>query len=108
MKNYKRILRIGLILSWIVSCSNFESSANPSFSTSINQEATKPDIPFKEDIAFYPLRKTPDGKIFPSYQWRECTKRFIICLKWETKTVFFENLEWFYQNDFGACKRPTP
>lgn len=54
--------------------------------------------------AFFPLRYRENGKILPSYQWRECVKRIIFCVKWEKKTVYFENLEWFEANGFGLTK----
>lgn len=67
-----------------------------------------PEIPFLKEDAFYPLRRGFDAKIVPTYQWRECTKRFIVCLKWETKRVDFNDLEWFYLNGFGLSKRKRP
>lgn len=54
--------------------------------------------------AFFPLRYREDGKILPSYTWRECKKRFVVCLSWENKIVYFENLEWFQANGFGITK----
>jgi hypothetical protein len=44
----------------------------------------------------------------PSYQWKECTKKILICVRWETKTVYFEDLGWFMANGFGLMKRPKP
>jgi len=65
-----------------------------------------PNIPFSRDDAFYPLRRDPlDGKIYPSYQHRECVKTFIVCLKYEVRTVFFKDLTWFEMNSFGLKKR---
>jgi hypothetical protein len=66
-----------------------------------------PDIPFSKEDAFYLLRRREDGKILPSYQWRYCAKRFIVCTKWETKIVFFEDLEWHMANGFGLYKRKS-
>jgi hypothetical protein len=67
-----------------------------------------PDIPFDNQEAFYPYRRSKkDPKIIvPTFQWRECVKRFIVCIKWENKRVEFHDLEWFHANDFGACKQP--
>jgi hypothetical protein len=67
-----------------------------------------PEIPFSREDAFYPLRGSKDGKIVPSYQWRECVKKFIWCTKWETKRVDFIDLEWFLANGFGLSKRKKP
>jgi hypothetical protein len=67
----------------------------------------RPDIPFDPENAFFPLRRRPsDGKIMPSYQFNECRKRFILCVKWEKVTVFFEDLEWFHQLNYGLVKMP--
>jgi hypothetical protein len=64
-----------------------------------------PDIPFHNEDAFYPLRlDKSDNKIKPSYQFRECKSRFIICTKWVLKTVYFEDLTWFYHAGFGLSK----
>jgi hypothetical protein len=67
----------------------------------------KPDIPYSPEDAFFPLRKRPgDNKILPSYQYKECVKRFIVCVSWETKTFYFEDLEWFFQVGYGLQKMP--
>jgi hypothetical protein len=68
----------------------------------------EPKIPFNSQEAFYQLRRREDGKILPSYQWRECVKRFVVCIKWQPKTIYFEDLEWFLHNEFGLIKRPKP
>jgi hypothetical protein len=74
-----------------------------------NNPIPAPDIGFNADDAFYPLRIDPsDGLIRPSYQSDVCTKRFIVCLKWEKRTLFFPELEWFYQNGFGLKKMDRP
>ena len=112
MRNLTNRLMKGLIAVLIVSCSNLESSPNPSSITPVNEETPtqiqEPKIPFSNQMAFYQLRRRADGKILPSYQWRECVKKFIICTKWEAKTVYFEDLEWFLHNEFGLIKRPKP
>jgi hypothetical protein len=58
--------------------------------------------------AFFPLRINKTGKIMPSYSWRECVKNFVFCLEWRKKTLYFENLEWFYANGYGLTKRKDP
>lgn len=66
-----------------------------------------PDIAVQPDKAFFPLRVDPsDGQIRPSYQNEICVKRFVVCLKWEKRTLFFPDLTWFYQNGFGLYKMP--
>ena len=68
-----------------------------------------PEIPFNREDAFYPLRENPTtGNIVPSYSWRECTKRIIVCMKWTPKIVYFEDMSWFQANDFGLTKRQRP
>lgn len=67
-----------------------------------------PEIPFANSDAFYPLRRSKDGTIHPSYQWRECVSKFVVCMKWETKKVEFRDLEWFMANGFGLSKRKRP
>jgi len=47
------------------------------------------------------------------YSWRECTKRFILCTRWELKKVSFkfnnpEAMSFFKNNDFGLTKRQSP
>lgn len=69
--------------------------------------AKAPDIALNPEDAFFPLRSDPsDGKVKPSYQYDLCVKKFIVCLKFEKRTVFFEDLTWFYQNSFGLKKIP--
>lgn len=69
----------------------------------------EPEIPFNRDDAFYPLRRNSEGKIVPTYQWRQCAKRFIWCTRWETKLSNLEDyMEWFYANGFGLTKRKRP
>ncbi len=67
-----------------------------------------PDIAYQPEKAFYPLRRDPsDNKIKPSYQNKVCVKKFLgICAKWERRTLFFEDLEWFYQLGFGLYGLP--
>ena len=74
-----------------------------------NSPVQAPDIGFNPEDAFYPLRIDPsDKKIKPSYQYQECVKRFLICLKWEKKTLYFDDLDWFFQNSFGLKKMERP
>lgn len=99
-----------LILSLIGSCSNLESSPKVSSITLEKTDSNKtvliaPEIPFNKDEAFFPLRYNKNGVIVPSYKWEVCTKRFIICLKWEDKIIYFEDLTWFKDHEFGLTKR---
>lgn len=69
-----------------------------------------PGIPFPTDDAFFPMEKDLSGVY---YSWRECTKKFIVCLKWEQKKVSFkfndpEMMSFFKANDFGFKKRAKP
>jgi hypothetical protein len=68
------------------------------------------NIPFPVDKAFFPLEKDLSGVY---YSWRECTKKFIVCFKWEKKKVSFkfsdkEAIKFFKDNDFGFIKRQGP
>jgi hypothetical protein len=85
-----------------------KSEAPQSDLSLLKNPSADPDIPFVLDKAFLQLRKDSEGKIAPSYQWRECKKRFIWCLEWQTKRVFFYDLEYFYANGWGLSKRRTP
>lgn len=60
------------------------------------------------DKAFLPFRRREDGKILPSYQWKECERRIIVCVKWSKKIIWFENYEYFLEGDYGVVKRPKP
>lgn len=100
-----------LITNLIQSCSSLQSSQDPSSCTQEKIEinnGNRPEIPVNSDNAFFPLRKSPQGKIVPSYSWDECASRFIVCLKWKTKIMYFDELEWFYASEFGLMKRPGP
>ena len=102
-----------VILLLIASCSNLNNSPNLSsqkIATSENSDLViiAPEIPFANSDAFYPLRRSEDGSIHPSYQWRECASRFIICTEWRMKSVEFRDLEWFMANGFGLTKRKRP
>lgn len=109
MKSFLGHLVIGLILSLIASCSSLESCRSHLSSTQIkNPEATAPEIPLAVDQAFFPLRRHEDGNIYPSYSWDVCMKRFIVCLKWQTKIIYIKDMEWFLNNDWGLIKRPGP
>lgn len=64
-----------------------------------------PDIGADPESAFFPLRLDKfDNKIKPSFQTRVCVKKFIICTKWELRTLFFDDLSWFKSNGFGLKK----
>ncbi len=112
MKSLISLMKNSLIISLIASCTSLPSSVSPS-STIQPKEGTQtqiqtPRIPFNREGAFYKLRRNPEGKILPSYQWKECTKKILICVRWETKTLYFEDLGWFMANGFGLMKRPKP
>lgn len=69
-----------------------------------------PKIPFIPEKAFYPIHPSGEGVY---YSWRDCTKRFIVCLKWEYKEQLFrfddkEAMGYFLHNDFGFKKRQAP
>jgi hypothetical protein len=69
-----------------------------------------PDIPFPVDKAFFPIEPDLSGVY---YSWRECAKRFILCVKWEQKKISFkfndpEAMKFFKANDFGFIKRKSP
>lgn len=101
---------LALIISLTPSCASLQSSQDPSSCTQEKIEVKsgdRPDIPFSPTEAFYQLRISPQGKILPSYSWDECVSRFIVCLKWKQKIMYFEDLEWFYQGEFGLSKRPA-
>lgn len=113
MRKWQNHLMSALILSLIGSCSNLESSHKVSSITLEKTDSNKtvlvtPEIPFNIEEAFFPLRLNKDGKIVPSYQWNVCVKKFIVCLKWEKKTVYIEDLSWFKDHDFGLTKRKKP
>ena len=113
MKKWQNLLMSALILGLTTSCCSLESSPKVSSITLAKTEQSSlvqiaPDIPFNKDEAFFPLRLRQDGKILPSYQWRQCTKRFVVCVKWEKRTVYFEDLSWFYSNEYGLTKQKKP
>jgi hypothetical protein len=111
MKNLINLLMLVAITNLMQSCSNLQSSHSPSSCTQEKievQSGSKPDIPFTPEKAFFPLRINPQGKIVPSYLWRECVSKFVVCLKWKNKIVYFESLEWFYSSEYGLMKRPKP
>lgn len=64
-----------------------------------------PNIATDPESAFYPLRIDPsDNKIKPSFQSQVCVKTFIVCIKWEKRTLFFDDLSWFRLLGFGLKK----
>lgn len=100
-----------LITHLIPSCSNLPSSQNPSSCIQEKIEvktSERPSIPFTPEKAFFPLRVNPQGKITPSYRWRECVKRIGICIKWQDRILYFDSLDWFYAGEYGLMKRPLP
>ena len=64
-----------------------------------------PNIATDPESAFYPLRIDPsDNKIKPSFQSQVCVKTFIVCIKFEKRTLFFDDLSWFRATGFGLKK----
>lgn len=64
-----------------------------------------PNIATDPESAFFPLRIDPsDNKIKPSFQSQVCVKTFIVCIKWEKRTLFFDDLSWFRATGFGLKK----
>lgn len=111
MKNLINLLMLVLITNLIQSCSSLQSSQDPLSCSPEKIEVRpgeKPEIPFAPEKAFFPLRVNPQGKITPSYRWRECAKRFIVCLEWKDRILYFDDLSWFYANEYGLMKRPSP
>lgn len=89
--------------------SRSSQSQEPSDSELVHIQADAPEIPFSREDAFYPLRRNKDGLFVPTYQWRECVKRFIWCTKWENRRVDLDSyMEWFGANGFGLSKRKRP
>jgi hypothetical protein len=85
-------------------------SSIPLKNDSVPLVSTVVSIPFPVDKAFFPLEKDLSGVY---YSWRECTKKFIVCFKWEKKKVSFkfsnqEAMKFFKDNDFGFIKRQGP
>lgn len=108
--NSIKALMIALILS-LTSCASKQSNSQSLLSENAiqaNSPTVKaPDIAFEPEKAFFPLRVDPvDGKFKPSYQSEICVKKFLMCLKWEKRTLFFDDLTWFYQLGFGLYKLP--
>jgi hypothetical protein len=66
-----------------------------------------PYIPFAIDEAYLKLRRDEYGIIRPSYRFKECEKRILVCVKWKIKTVWFNELEWFMINGWGLSKRKS-
>lgn len=108
--NLIKALMIALILL-LTSCASTQSNSQNLLSESAIQANSPlvkaPDIGFQAEKAFFPLRIDPfDGKYKPSYQSKVCVKKFLVCLSWEKRTLFFDDLTWFYQNGFGLYKLP--
>ena len=106
-----KVLMIALTLSSI-SCATKPSNSQNYLSENViqnNAPIPAPDIGYNPEDASFPLRIDPaDGKIKPSYQYQVCVKKFILCLKWEKRTVFFDQLDWFYQQSFELRKMERP
>jgi hypothetical protein len=116
MKSFRamRIIALNFILT--SGCATLEQS--PKISSNILAQnnvgasliSFNPNIPFPTDQAFFPMEKDLSGFF---YSWRECEKKFVICLKWKLKKVSFkfddrEAMRFFKENDFGLVKRKGP
>lgn len=105
-----KVLMSGLIIS-LASCASKPKTSLNLLSESVIQANSPlvpaPDIGIQPEKVFFPLRIDPsDNQIKPSFQSRVCVKKFVICVKWEKRTLFFSDLTWFYQNNFGLSKLP--
>ena len=101
---------IGLTLL-LLGCSTKQTNSQNYLSESVIQSNSPltpaPDIGIDPKRAFFPLRvDISDGKIKPSFQTRVCVKKFVICLKWEKRTLYFDQLDWFYEQDFVLQRLP--
>jgi hypothetical protein len=96
-------------------CATLEESPKISSNTLVKNEDASlvhvgPGIPFPTDAAFFPIEPDLSGVY---YSWRECKRRFVVCIKWEPKKVSFkfddpEMMKFFKANDFGFKKRENP
>jgi hypothetical protein len=103
-----KVLITGLIIS-LTSCSSNQQSLQNLSSENVTQSSIPaPDIGLNPNKTFFPLRlDLSDNQYKPSFQSEICIKKFIgICTKWQKRTLFFSELEWFYINNFGLCKLP--
>lgn len=111
-----RASMIVVILSLMSCTTKQDNLSNSSSKTLAEHDGTKlvsiptnnaPDIAYNPEDAFFPLRiDSKDNKIKPSFQSQECVKKFVVCLKWKKKTVYFDDLSWFYQLNFVLMKEP--
>jgi hypothetical protein len=75
------------------------------------QNSETPKIPINFDDAFFPVH-SEKNEFF--YSWQECTKRFIVCVKWEYKEIPIlkcddkQGMNLLRQRDFGLKKRALP
>lgn len=100
-----RVLIIGLICVFTSCASKPKILPNSLSESVITANKPGPDIATDPESAFFPLRIDPsDNKIKPSFQSKVCVKTFIICVKWEKRTLFFDDLSWFRANGFGLKK----
>lgn len=115
MKSYLNLKTIVLSCILMSACTTLKQSPKPSSNTLLKSDGVSlvhiaPDIPFPTDDAFFPMEKDLSGVY---YSWRECAKRFVICIKWQQKKVSFkfndpEMMGFFKANDFGFKKRERP
>jgi len=116
--NHALVSILSLLL--ISACATSNSSQKPitsslsqiqlSNSEQVDLVSIGPKIPFDNQNAFFPIH--PSGKgVY--YSWDECTRRILVCVKWEYKEVLFrfddENMmNWFINNNFGFKRLERP
>lgn len=120
--NCHAVIVMSLILLLQSCASNVKNSTNEStpkqvLDSTLPQElfGDAPAIPAGHGItpleAHYPLRrsKKDPAKIVPTFQWRECVKRFIWCTKFEAKRLELDDkMEWFLANKFKLVRENGP
>lgn len=115
MTNLKSLKMTALSFILMNACTTLSPSPKISSSSLVKSDGVSlvhiaPDIPYYNDEAFFPIEKDLSGVY---YSWRECEKRFVVCLKWKLKKVSFkfndpEMMRFFKSNDFGLKKRQMP
>jgi hypothetical protein len=115
MRSFQKVRIFVLSFFLISACSTLTelpkiSSNSLEKNDAVSLPALNNDIPFPTDNAFFPIEKDLSGVY---YSWRECSKKFIICFKWEHRKVSFlfsdpGVMKFFKDNDFGFKKRQMP
>lgn len=107
MKLVKALI-IGLTINSTSCSTKHQNLQSLSLESKVESNIPAPDIGLNPLKTFFPLRVDPsDNNFRPSFQSQVCVKKFIgICVKWQKRTLFFSELEWFYINNFGLCRLP--